>query len=140
MYIRYIYHFKIEMKAEHLTLQYQEATQRQILSVLPLETQVKFIFHNSPTPGWVPGRVSACGSRRGRKVGSAARKQLTALMIPQQSWTQSWNTHKCIQLQPIDSDMLALLLSWIPCFVIRFRFELFVLKHIFLRMTLEEYF
>lgn len=62
-----------------------------ILSVLPLETRVKFIFHNSPTPGWVPGRVSASGSRRGRKVGSAAPKQLTALMIPQRSWT-----HKCV--------------------------------------------
>jgi len=101
------------MQGEHMSLQKQEATLWQILSVLPLETWVKFIFHNSPTPGWVPGRVRVSGSRRGCKVGSEAPKQLKAL-IPQR------NTEQDIQLLLVDSDMLGLLLCWIPWVVICF--------------------
>jgi len=101
------------MQGEHMSLQKQEATLWQILSGLPLETWVKFIFHNSPTPGWVPGRVRVSGSRRGCKVGSEAPKQLKAL-IPQR------NTEQDIQLLLVDSDMLGLLLCWIPWVVICF--------------------
>jgi len=53
------------------------------------------------------------GSRRGCKVGSEAPKQLKAL-IPQR------NTEQDIQLLLVDSDMLGLLLCWIPWVVICF--------------------
>lgn len=121
------------MKGEHMSLQKQEATLWQILSVLPLETWVKFIFHNSPTPGWVPGRVRASGSRRGRKVGSEAPKQLKAL-IPQR------NTEQDIQLLLVDSDMLGLLLCWIPWVVICFDMNYLPLSAYFWEWLLKSIF
>lgn len=121
------------MQGEHMSLQKQEATLWQILSVLPLETWVKFIFHNSPTPGWVPGRVRVSGSRRGCKVGSEAPKQLKAL-IPQR------NTEQDIQLLLVDSDMLGLLLCWIPWVVICFDMNHLPLSAYFWEWLLKRYF